>query len=258
MVKECITEGHSRDEAIEAAAEEMGVSVADLEYEVLDEGSRKRFGIGTERPVQVRAWIKDDASSKDLASTVEDISEVAPAEYATSGEEGESRLPSWDQEELELTDEQLDLVADTALEVLREILGYFGAKDAAIEEYEGDEGEIILDVVGVDLAVLIGRHGRALESLQSLVSAIVHRRLGFRYPVIVDIEGYRHRRRQKIDTMAKSAADRAVRQHSPVKLRPMSPYERRLVHVALRSDDRVVTGSEGVEPNRLVVIKPRR
>lgn len=258
MGTERITEGQSTDDAIKAAAEDLGVSIDDLEYEVLDEGSRKRFGIGTERPARVRVWLKGGEESEVEAETAADIIESCATEPTHPVDSQEEHSASWDQEELELTDEQLDLVADTALEVLREILGYFGARDATIEEYEGDEGEIILDVVGVDLAVLIGRHGRALESLQSLVSAIVHRRLGFRYPVVVDIEGYRHRRRQKIDTMAKSAADRAVRQHTPVKLRPMSPYERRLVHVALRGDDRVVTGSEGVEPNRLVVIKPRR
>lgn len=256
MGTECITEGHSIDNAVETAAAELGVSIGDLEYEVLDEGSRKRFGLGTDRPARVRAWTQGVQEPELALENVQETSEASAAEAHDSEVRAEASS-SVAEDELELTDEQLDLVADTALEVLREILGYFGAKDATIEEYEGDEGEIILDVVGVDLAVLIGRHGRALESLQSLVSAIVHRRLGFRYPVVVDIEGYRHRRRQKIDTMAKSAAERAVRQNTPVKLRPMSPYERRLVHVALRGDDRVVTGSEGVEPNRLVVIKPR-
>ena len=133
----------------------------------------------------------------------------------------------------------------------------FGIEDAAVEEYEGDEGEIILDVVGGDLALLIGRHGRTLDALQTLVSAITSRELGFRHPVIVDVEGYRHRRRQKLEDIARRSADRSARQHISVRLRPMTAYERRVVHVALRDDQRVTTQSEGEDPFRVVVVNPK-
>lgn len=155
---------------------------------------------------------------------------------------------------VELTDEELDTVADVAITVLRDLLAFFDAADSPIDEYEGDEGELILDVTAPDLAVLIGRHGRTLESLQSLFSLLVSRRLGFRYPVAVDLEGYRSRRHDKVVSMARSAASRAVRQHGSVSLPPMSAYERRLVHIALREDDRVDTHSEGTDPERRVVI----
>ena len=105
-----------------------------------------------------------------------------------------------------------------------------------------------------DLAVLIGRHGRTLESLQTMFSLLVSRRLGFRYPVSVDIEGYKSRRHDKVISMAHSAAARAVRQHSTVSLPPMSAYERRLVHIALRENKKVDTHSEGSDPERRVVI----
>ena len=155
-----------------------------------------------------------------------------------------------------LSDEDLDKVADTAVNALKTILTSFAIDGSTIEEYEGDEGEIILDVVGGDLAILIGRHGRTLDALQTLVSAITSRELGFRHPVIVDVEGYRHRRRQKLEDIARRSADRSARQHIPVRLRPMTAYERRVVHVALRDDKRVSTGSEGEDPFRVVVIKP--
>jgi len=137
------------------------------------------------------------------------------------------------------------------------ILGSFGLEDPAVEEYEGDEGEIILDVVGGDLGLLIGRHGKTLDALQTAVGAITTKEMGFRYPVVVDVEGYRHRRRQKVEEIAKRAADRASRQKTAVRLRPMTAYERRIVHVALRDDRRVETGSEGAEPYRQVVVKPK-
>ncbi len=161
-----------------------------------------------------------------------------------------------DNEPEEISDEQLDVVADTAIEVLRDILSHFDAQGAEINEYEGDENEIILDVVGGDLAILIGRRGHTLDALQTLVSNITNRKLGYRYPVTVDVESYKHRQRQKIESLAYTAASRADRQDREVSMRPMNPYERRIVHMALREDERVKTYSVGEDPNRYVVVSP--
>lgn len=155
------------------------------------------------------------------------------------------------------TDEEIDEVADTAIAVLQDILKYFELGEVTIDEYEGDEGELILDITGDNLAVLIGRHGRTLESLQFLITSILYRKLGFRYPVVIDVEGYKSRQRQKIEDIAYSAAQRAVEQDRRIKLRPMTPYERRIVHLYLRNDDRVETKSEGEGHARRVVIIPR-
>ena len=109
-----------------------------------------------------------------------------------------------------LTDEELDLVADTAIAALKDILKYFNVGQVTIDEYEGDEGELILDITGDDLAVLIGRHGRTLDSLQFLISVITSRKIGFHYPVVIDVEGYKARQRQKLESIAENAAPRAV------------------------------------------------
>lgn len=66
------------------------------------------------------------------------------------------------------SEEEVDRIADTAIEAIQDILKYFNVGEVSIEEYEGDEGELILDITGDDLAVLIGRHGRTLDSLSSL------------------------------------------------------------------------------------------
>lgn len=161
-----------------------------------------------------------------------------------------------DADDEQISDEDLDRVADTAIEVLRSILSHFDAEGAEINEYEGDDQEIILDVVGGDLAILIGRRGHTLDAIQTLVSNITNHKLGFRYPISIDIESYKHRQRQKIESIAYSAASRADRQDKEVSLRPMNPYERRLVHMALRDDTRVETYSVGEEPNRHVVVTP--
>lgn len=162
-----------------------------------------------------------------------------------------------DNNERTFTDEEIDEVADTAIAVLQDILKYFELGEVTIDEYEGDEGELILDITGDNLAVLIGRHGRTLESLQFLITSILYRKLGFRYPLVIDVEGYKSRQRQKIEDIAYSAAQRAVEQDRRIKLRPMTPYERRIVHLYLRNDDRVETKSEGEGHARRVVIIPR-
>ncbi len=160
-------------------------------------------------------------------------------------------------EEQEYSEEEIDRIADTAIEVIQDILKHFKVGQVSIDEYEGDEGELILDITGDDLAVLIGRHGRTLESLQFLVSSITSRTIGYRYPIVIDVEGYKARQRQKLEGIARSAADKAVDQNRSVKLRPMTPYERRLIHIALRDNDRVETVSEGEGRARRVVIIPQ-
>lgn len=186
-----------------------------------------------------------------------DIVEPAAECVETESIEGETASAS-DKEMPEITDAVLDEIADTAIAVLQDILGHFNVGEVVIDEYEGDEGELILDITGDDLAVLIGRHGKTLESLQFLVSAITVRKIGFRYPVVVDVEGYKSRQRQKLESIARSSAKKAAAQRCNVKLRPMAPYERRIIHIALREDPRVETVSEGEGSARHVVIVPKK
>lgn len=157
---------------------------------------------------------------------------------------------------ISVTDEELDQIADTAIAALEDILKYFNLNEITIDEYEGDEGELILDITGDDLAVLIGRHGKTLDALQFVISSITARTMGFRYPVVVDVEGYKGRQRQKLENLAFSTAKRALSQGRSMKMRPMTPYERRIIHIALREFDGVTTASEGEGSARHVVVIP--
>lgn len=170
--------------------------------------------------------------------------------------EEEVASDSPENEPIEITDEQLDEIADTAIAALKDVLKYFNVGEVTIDEYEGDEGELILDITGNDLAVLIGRHGKTLDALQFLISAITVRKIGYRFPVIIDVESYKNRQRQKLEALARSSARKAISQGRSVKLRPMTPYERRIIHVALRDNEKVDTASEGEGPARHVVVVP--
>ena len=158
----------------------------------------------------------------------------------------------------DLTDDEVDAIADIAVSHVRNLLSYFGEDNITIDEYEGDDGELILDVTGGNLAVLIGRHGRTLDALQMVVSSLMSAVLRFHYPVVVDIEGYKMRRKDKLRTLALQAAARAKRQHSKVTLPPMNAYERRLIHLALVGDNSVTTHSEGEDPSRRVIVTALR
>lgn len=182
-----------------------------------------------------------------------EVTEEAVVEESSEQEEAAGS----DGDDLVVTDEMLDNIADTAIAALQDILRYFNVGEVTIDEYEGDEGELILDISGDDMAVLIGRHGKTLDALQFIVSMITVRTIGFRYPVVVDVEGYKNRQRQKLESIAHSSANRAASQHRKVGLRPMTPYERRIIHIALRDDDRVETVSEGEGSARHVVVVPR-
>jgi len=238
------------------ATEGAGLKVDEdsVSSESIEEGSFDENATDEDDEASMDAVIEDDEISMGPVSD----EEIAIGD-ASEGEENatEDTAREYENNKPEMTDEELDRIADITIETLRGILAFFDAEDSSIDEYEGDEAELILDVVGDDLAVLIGRYGKTLDALQYLVASIVNKKIGYHYPIAVDIEGYRNRRRQKLEALAKSAAARCIRNKKEVRLNPMTPYERRIIHIILREEKRVKTVSEGVDPKRQVVIKPR-
>ena len=186
------------------------------------------------------------AEEETLEPDMEQASEVAQDEFVSIREHYEA--------EGALSDEEMDQIADLAVGYLKGILELFGETSSSIDEYDGENGELILDVNGGDLAVLIGRHGRTLDALQMVLTSLMSSRIKFYYPIVVDIESYKSRRKKKLVDMARSSAARAKERGGKVTLAPMNAYERRIIHLALVNDEGVVTHSEGEDPERRVVI----
>ena len=224
----------------------MSEESMDQEYENIDE----------ETAEQDEEYYEEAESDFDDADDAQGADEAEEGDYADEESDDEPAEQPEQEEGPQVTDEELDQIADTAIAALEGILKYFNLGEVTIDEYEGDEGELILDITGDDLAVLIGRHGKTLDALQFLVSGITARTMGFRYPVVVDVEGYKSRQRQKLESLAFSTAKRALSQGRSIKMRPMTPYERRIIHVALRDFDGVETASEGEGSARHVVVLP--
>jgi spoIIIJ-associated protein len=110
---------------------------------------------------------------------------------------------------------------------------------------------------GDDLGLLIGRHGQTIDALQYLANALLHRS-GSDRRVVVDAAGYRSRRESSLRAIAHRASEQAVSSGRRVGLEPMTSVERKVVHEFLKDDPEVETASEGTEPNRYVVVVPRR
>ncbi|MBC7229854.1 MAG: KH domain-containing protein [Actinobacteria bacterium] len=124
-----------------------------------------------------------------------------------------------------------------------------------VTSWEDDE-EIHVDVWGDNLGILIGRGGATLQALQDIVTTIIRRNGRETRRIIIDVERYRERRRQKLREYAQKMAEKALTTRKPVRLEPMPPRERKIVHDALKDVGGVESKSEGEEPERRIVITP--
>jgi len=117
---------------------------------------------------------------------------------------------------------------------------------------------ITLDISGRDLGVLIGWRGETLRALQSVTNVMVGRHLSEGERIIVDVERYRQRREHTVREIAIRAARQVKMTGDPITLDAMQPFERRAIHLALEGDPDVMSGSIGEEPERRVVVGPRK
>lgn len=128
--------------------------------------------------------------------------------------------------------------------------------DPEIEIEENNEF-ITFNLTGNDLGVLIGRRGDTLDSLQFLINLVINKKDVPKKKIIIDVENYRSRRKETLINLANRLSDKAKRTGKKIVLEPMSPQERRIIHVALQDNKYITTYSEGNEPYRKVVIVPK-
>jgi len=116
----------------------------------------------------------------------------------------------------------------------------------------------IFNIRGNDLGILIGKHGQTLDALQYLTNLTANRDTDSKVRIVLDVEDYRQRRADTLTRLASRLADNVRRRGEKVVLEPMSSNERKIIHMALQNDQRIVTYSEGEEPYRKVVIALKR
>lgn len=150
-----------------------------------------------------------------------------------------------------------DSAAAKAVDFLKELTHLMGV-DVEIAVGNDTEGNVYVQMTGDTLGVLIGRRGETLDALQYLTSLRINRGQENYTRVTLDTENYRAKREDTLIRLANRMANRAVKTGRKVSLEPMNPYERRIIHSALQTNEAVDTHSEGEEPNRHVVITLRK
>jgi spoIIIJ-associated protein len=144
-------------------------------------------------------------------------------------------------------------VAGVAGEFVSGLLAAMGLAAEVVTSVEDERA--LIDVTGDDLGVLIGRRGQTLDALQEVTRTAVQRRLRARVRLLVDIEGYRARRRASLAEYAQAMARRALERGTEIELEAMNAYERKVVHDAIAGVTGASSYSEGEEPNRKVIVR---
>ena len=231
----------SVEEAIENGLQELGLTEADVEIEILDEGKKGLLGLGT-RQARVALKIKPrimDTVSTETVSSEKDRSQVQPA----------------DKDEVLGEPEEVEI----AREVIETILEKMHV-NANISVRLGDSDSnriqpVLIDIEGNDLSFLIGRKAETINALQFITSLIVGRELGRWIPLQIDVQHYRMRREDELRKLARRIADQVADTGRKQALEPMPPNERRIIHLELQDHPLVETESEGEDPGRKVIVR---
>lgn len=245
-VQEAITEGLAR----------LELSEAEVEVEVIDQGSRGLLGLGARdaivrlTPVQST---QDAIAEKPDRAAGRQLVEPAAAEQEPI-EEAEPAAT-----EYEWSQDQVDQVAQQTLVELLAHMGIEAEVSLRTESPADDEPPpITVDIEGKDLDELIGRQGEVLNALQYIARLIVSREVEHWVDLVVDVQRYKERRTKSLTQLAGRIAERVARTKQPVALEPMPPNERRAIHIALRDHPSVTTQSVGKGDRRKVTIIPKR
>lgn len=282
--------GKTIEVAIEKGLAELGLARNNVEIEVIRPGSRGVLGIGAEdavvslmprlaAPAAKRAPVRysqparevEQAAKEETLPEAEPVRAAAPrpadqtpakpvakthakpaAKPAAKTHAKPAAKPA------EKNDEE---AAALARDLLAELLTLLGVDAQVVlrysEDEEGGEPVLILDVVGQDLGILIGRRGETLAALQFVLRLMVNNHIRRWMNLVVDVEGYKARRESMLIELAQRMAERAVGSGRAVALEAMPASERRIVHITLRDHPDVTTQSVGEGDDRKVTIIPR-
>ena len=234
--------GKTVESALQSALSELGLTASQVDYEVIEQPSNGFFGLFGTKPARIRVTVKKPAETAG-EKAVADVKAVEPAAESTAV----SAETVVDQ----------SLAAQRAEAFLRDVFAAMKL-EVKIERGESEEG-ILFSLIGKNLGILIGKHGQTLDSLQYLANLAANRGVSDnRARIIIDIEDYRSRREETLQRLAGHLAEKACRIGEEIHLEPMNRHERKVIHMALQDNRRVMTYSAGDEPRRYVVIAPKR
>ncbi|MFQ5576428.1 MAG: RNA-binding cell elongation regulator Jag/EloR [Anaerolineae bacterium] len=232
-------------EAIEKGLAQLNLTRDEVDVSIINQGSRGILGLGAEEAV-VMLTPKPSPPDPDLPPP----GEAADATPPPSGSSDEAdpftpEIKARAQEILETLLSKLSVKANVSVRIGTDLVE------------PGENPPLTLDVTGSDLGLLIGRRGETLQALHFVTRQILNKEVGQWVPVVVDVESYLTRRRKSLQQLANRMAERVVFSRKKMALEPMSPQERRIIHLQLREHEQVYTNSTGEGDKRKVVIFPK-
>ncbi|MEM9773845.1 MAG: RNA-binding cell elongation regulator Jag/EloR [Chloroflexota bacterium] len=249
--------GENADDAIANGLAELGLNRTAVSVEVLEEAQNSFLGMGgREAKVRITVLDSEDAAGESADSTVEDEMPPEPLEETSEVEEVADEFDDLDAlPDPELMDE-LDLANDIVQSIVDGLELDIDVESNLSKEDDLGKQVIELNLVGSDASKMIGPRGDVMASLQFVVRLMISQELHRRSNVTIDVDGFRQSKREGLSRLAERMAKKVVDRQRPVTLEPMNPYERRLIHIALREDAAVTTQSVGEGSQRRVRILP--
>lgn len=271
--------GDSVEQAVELALRDLKLSREEVDVEIVEEPTRGFLGIVGNKLARVRVSRK--VADEEKAPEEAESAEISKEETAENKED-QSKERRWKKNTnkkplSELIDTEESLTPDVmpedldfhkkmkelpecndhpALTFLKDVVADMGL--SLDMKARADETSVYIEFEGEDCGTLIGRRGQTLDAIQYLTSLVVNKEHDNYVKVVIDAEDYRARREKTLEQLADKMARKAVKSHRSLKLDPMNPYERKVIHATLQSNPRVTTRSEGQDPYRRVVIEPKR
>lgn len=271
--------GATVDAALEAGLRRLGLNRDQVTVTVVDEGSRGLLGIGSRdaivrlaplpapppspgpsrrpepTPAERPAAPREQPKAREAPRPTPPAVPAQPVAHAESLEDDQQGPEAATADDLAAEQAAAIAIISELLEKMRvpaSVTGYLSEPD----DLTGQQVNVI-EIGGEDLAMLIGPRGETLDSMQFLGRLMVAHKLHRRANFVVDVEGYRQRRVQALTRLAERMADKVRQRGEPISLEPMSAYERRIIHMALRDAGDVYTESAGEGKQRRVRIYPK-
>lgn len=242
--------GKTIEKAIENALFELKATREDVDIKILNEG-------GLFKKAKVLVTISEDALPKYEKHKKVVKEEIKEEKKAEKEEIKEIKKEEKKIEKEEIDDENDEIVEknDKNIDPLDFLKNFFEKAGKTVEiEITEDENYRTYHITGEDLGEMIGHRGECFYAISRLLSAVVGKQ---DKKLLIDIGGYRENRKESLTQLALRTASKVAKSGRYIKLEPMNPSDRRIIHTALQGDDRVTTLSKGTEPHRFVIVFPK-
>ena len=254
--------GKDIDEAVELALIDLKVSREDVEVTVLEEPTKGFLGIGA-KLAKVKVEKKKPAEPEKPekpAKPKESKAKEKKQEKKPNTKKAQEKKPEEKRRNIVLDDVDINDLKEVeehdALTFLKDITEKMGL-DLSFKARVGED-LVYVEMNGKDSRTVIGKRGQTLDAIQYLASLVVNKDREKYTKVVVDAENYRAKRERTLEQLANRLAAKVVKTRKHVRLEPMNPYERKVIHATLQKNPNITTRSEGEEPYRRVVIELKK